>query len=344
MLFSHCSEPSIPLSHFRALGECRGGAGQLPSAAGRSLLELAHRSRSAAAHYRAIGGAKQPHPRGKQEQNRAGDRAEHLRDEVGGALRTIVKCKYSCAQAVIRSAAHCGGRSRMHRRHMTVGLEAPARGDRLLPGERAGDDEAESDAAVDLAAAAAHSRVDRSIARARVVSGAAAIAAVDARQTAQALSLTVGRLSSFRAQCSSQSRQSEQRLYSAAPRVQSGTRKDHYRDAERQRDQQRPHRPQSARVVEKRAGRVRIVLRQRWRCVLSHRSKRACARLSADAQVRSDERMLRSSSGGDGSYGGGAAADEDEEHHRAELGPRVLDLPAHAIQHATQDATCTIQH
>ena len=90
MLFSHCSEPSIPLSHFRALGECRGGAGQLPSAAGRSLLELAHRSRSAAAHYRAIGGAKRPHPRGKQEQNRAGDRAEHLRDEVGGALRTIL--------------------------------------------------------------------------------------------------------------------------------------------------------------------------------------------------------------------------------------------------------------
>ena len=176
----------------------------------------------------------------------------------------------------------------------------------------------------------------------RVVSGAACS---DSRSGCAADSTgTVGRLSSFRAQCSSQSRQSEQRLYSAAPRVQSGTRKDHYRDAERQRDQQRPHRPQSARVVEKRAGRVRIVLRQRWRCVLSHRSKRACARLSADAQVRSDERMLRSSSGGDGSYGGGAAADEDEEHHRAELGPRVLDLPAHAIQHATQDATCTIQH
>jgi hypothetical protein len=29
----------------------------------------------------------------------------------------------------------------------------------------------------------------------------------------------------------------------------------------------------------------------------------------------------------EGSYSGGAAADEDEEHHRAELGPRVLDLP-----------------
>ena len=135
---------------------------------------------------------------------------------------------------------------------------------------------------------------------------------------------------------------SEQQLYSAAPRVQSGTRKDHYRDAERQRDQQRPHRPQSARVVKKRAGRVRIVLQWTMLALRSLAPQQARMRTSADAQARSDERMLRSLSGGDGSYGGGAAADEDEEHHRAELGPRVLDLRAHAMQQC--NSRCNLHH
>ena len=298
MFFSHCSEPSITLSHYRALGSAE-AAGQLPSAAQGS--RCSHWPIAECGRARPIGGAKQPHPRGKQEQNRASDRAEHLRDEVGGALRTIERVSTAgCAQAVIRSAAPCGGRSRMHRRHMTVGLEAPARGGRLLPGERAGDDEAESDAAVDLAAAAAHSRASSlrqqawSLARPRQPQW------MRGRQHRHC-----GSTVQFR--CAVLKRKpSEQQLYSAAPRVQSGTRKDHYRDAERQRDQQRPHRPQSARVVEKRAGRVRIVLRQSLANVAFSRTAAmracACARLSADAQgaLRLSACCAVNSSGGDG--------------------------------------------
>ena len=169
----------------------------------------------------------------------------------------------------------CGGRSRMHRRHMTVGLAAPAR----RRGVACCQGSAPAMTRPRVTQQLIWPPLQRTAERAAYANRRGHWRGRDSRSGCAADSTgTVGRLSSFGAQCSSESRQSSNctRRHLVCRVALARTIIVMPNDSETNSVHIGPKAPE----LLKNAPAVSVLCcsGQCWRCVLSHHSKRACAR------------------------------------------------------------------